>query len=279
MTRNMATLLMADLHPTGGPEIWSGNRISSSIASKIPIQTDSVGCPTDTQPFPPPLFILQKLSTLWKHGVHNWTRILGRAPDGRPYFLDEREFQWANPTMRLPLPHALTRALNYLRVLLSSKDATSWRRLKSMILTLKDNNPSIAPRWRRILDLDWDTLPAKPCPLIVARASRQPTIVEASQHTPPPPTTPYREGSPTPHTEFHNARQRKGFQARPNQQKKGPTHDRPHPRQRCPGKERVHSMSPSPIRAKTRPPQPALHIRGGILGPVGTKEMYTIGSP
>jgi len=186
MARDMATLLMADLHPTGGPEIWSGNRISSSIASKIPIQTDSVGCPTDTQPFPPPLFILQKLSTLWKHGVHNWTRILGRAPDGRPYFLDEREFQWANPTMRLPLPHALTRALNYLRVLLSSKDATSWRRLKSMILTLKDNNLSIAPRWRRILDLDWETLPAKPCPLIVARASRQPTIVEASQHTPPP---------------------------------------------------------------------------------------------
>jgi len=37
MAMNMATLLMADLHPTGGPEIWSGNEISSSIISRIPI--------------------------------------------------------------------------------------------------------------------------------------------------------------------------------------------------------------------------------------------------
>ncbi len=27
MARNMASLLLADLHPTGGPEIWSGNQI------------------------------------------------------------------------------------------------------------------------------------------------------------------------------------------------------------------------------------------------------------
>ena len=119
MARNMATLLMADLHPTGGPEIWSDNRISFSVASRIPIQTDSEACPSDTQPFATPLSILQKLSPLWEHGVHNWTQILGRAPNGRPYFLDEREFQWANLTMRLPLPQALTHALNYLRLLLS----------------------------------------------------------------------------------------------------------------------------------------------------------------
>ena len=194
MTRNMATLLMADLHPTGGPEIWSGNRISSSITSKIPILTDSQGCPLDTQPFPPSLFILQKLSTLWEHGVHNWTKILGRALVGRPYY--EREFQWADPTMRLRLPQALIRALNYLKVLLPSKDTVSWRRLKSIILALKDLDLPIAPRWRRILDPDWDTLPANPCPLIVARASRQPTIVEAFRHTPPPPSHLTGRGAP-----------------------------------------------------------------------------------
>ena len=92
MARNMATILMAYLHPTGGPEIWPGNRISFSVTTKIPIQTDLEGCKSHNQPFPPPLFILQKLSPLWEHGVHNWTQILGRAPDGRPYFLDEREF-------------------------------------------------------------------------------------------------------------------------------------------------------------------------------------------
>jgi len=36
MARNMAALLLANLHPTGGPEIWSGNGISSSITSRIP---------------------------------------------------------------------------------------------------------------------------------------------------------------------------------------------------------------------------------------------------
>jgi hypothetical protein len=35
MARNMANLLMVDLHPTGGPEIWSGNQISTSISSRI----------------------------------------------------------------------------------------------------------------------------------------------------------------------------------------------------------------------------------------------------
>jgi len=104
MARNMAVLLMADLYPTGGPEIWSGNRISTSITSMIPIQTDTEGYPLGNQPSPPPLFTLQKLSSLWEHGVHNWTQILGRAPDGRPYFLYEQEIKWANPTTRLPPP-------------------------------------------------------------------------------------------------------------------------------------------------------------------------------
>ena len=94
IARNMATLLMADLHPTGGPEIWSGNQISTSISSRIPIQTDEDGCPSDTQPFPM-RGILRKLTPLWVHGIHEWTQIFGRAPDGRPYFLNDREIQWA----------------------------------------------------------------------------------------------------------------------------------------------------------------------------------------
>jgi hypothetical protein len=68
MARHIATLLTADLHPTDGPEIWSGYRISSSITSKISFQTDSDGCPLDNQPFPPPLFLLHKLTPLWEHG-------------------------------------------------------------------------------------------------------------------------------------------------------------------------------------------------------------------
>jgi hypothetical protein len=52
VARNMATLLMADLHPVGGPEIWSGNQISTSIAARIPIDLDEEGCPCEIQTFP-----------------------------------------------------------------------------------------------------------------------------------------------------------------------------------------------------------------------------------
>ena len=103
--------------------------------------------------------------------------------------------------MGLPLPQALTQALHYLRVLLSSTYADSWRRLKSIILTLNDHDLPIAPRWRRILDPDWGTLPDKPCPLILARVTRQPTIVEAFRHTPPP--QPHKTGDTTPRLEMH----------------------------------------------------------------------------
>jgi hypothetical protein len=44
MGRNMATLLTADLYPTGGPEIWSGNKFSTSFSYRIPIQLDEEGC-------------------------------------------------------------------------------------------------------------------------------------------------------------------------------------------------------------------------------------------
>jgi hypothetical protein len=111
MARNMATLLLADLHPTGGPEIWAGNRISTSISSLIPIHLDEDGCPLKTQPFPAATHILKKLVPLWDNGFHEWSQILGRDPNGRPYFLDARELQWANPSMTFPLPPKLTHAL------------------------------------------------------------------------------------------------------------------------------------------------------------------------
>ena len=114
MARSMATLLLADLHPTGGPEIRSGNQISTSISSLIPIQLDEDGCPLLTQPFPEATFLLKKLTPLWDHGFHDWAQFLGRAPNGRPFFLDERELQWANPTMTFPLPQKLAHALKYL---------------------------------------------------------------------------------------------------------------------------------------------------------------------
>ena len=59
VARNMATLLMADLHPVGGPEIWSRNQISTSISSRIPVHLDSDGCPLEVQPFPQATLLLK----------------------------------------------------------------------------------------------------------------------------------------------------------------------------------------------------------------------------
>ena len=62
VAKNMANLLTTtDLHPSEGPEIWSGNQISTNLSTLIPIQTDEDGCPMDTQQFPQPTLILQKL--------------------------------------------------------------------------------------------------------------------------------------------------------------------------------------------------------------------------
>ena len=87
----MATLMMTDLQPIGGPEIWSGNYISISTSSRISIHLDEDGCPPETQPFLQATFLLRKLSQLWEHGIHYWAQILCRGPDARAYFLEERE--------------------------------------------------------------------------------------------------------------------------------------------------------------------------------------------
>jgi hypothetical protein len=122
VARDMATLLMADLHPVGGQEIWSGNQISISISSRISIHLDEDGCSLEVQPFSQATNLLLKLAPLWGHGIHNLTEILCRSPDGHPCFLEERELQWANPSQQFFLPEALAQALKYLRVLLSSTD-------------------------------------------------------------------------------------------------------------------------------------------------------------
>ena len=98
MARNTAILITADLHPTGGPEIWSRNQISPSLSTRIPIHTDADGCPLNTQPYLYPTLVLQKMTPLWEHGFHDWAQIPGRAPDGRLYFLENRELIWANHT-------------------------------------------------------------------------------------------------------------------------------------------------------------------------------------
>jgi hypothetical protein len=154
VARNMATLCMADLHPVGGPEIWSSKQISPSIASRISVHLDENGCPLEVQPFPQATLLLRKLAPLWEHGIHNWSQILCRGQDGRPYFMEERELQWANSFIKFPLPEALTRALTYLMVLLSSKDPSHWLSFCQKLTEPQAPDYSITPRWRTMMCQD-----------------------------------------------------------------------------------------------------------------------------
>jgi hypothetical protein len=184
--RNVATLLTADLHPMGDTDIWSGNQISSSLTIRIPVTMDEDGCPTETQPFPPTIKILQRLVPLWENAIHTWAQILGRGPDGRPYFLDDREIQWANPTMRSPLPHTLRDALTYLRALLSSRDTDHWTKLKRGLATTPLWDLPIAPRWRLLMAEDWADIPDAPSPMALARATLQHSIRSHNERPPTP---------------------------------------------------------------------------------------------
>jgi hypothetical protein len=151
VARIMATLLMADLHPVGDPEIWSGKQISTSIMTWIPIHLDEDGCPLEVQPFPHVTLLLRKLAPLWEHGFHNGSQVMCRGPDGHPYFMEERELQWANPTIKFSLPTVLTRTLDYLRILLSSKNYTHWLSLCQKLTEPHGSEYSIAPRWRALM--------------------------------------------------------------------------------------------------------------------------------
>ena len=101
-----------------------------------------------TQTLPEPTFIKKKLTPLWDHGVHEWSQLIGRAHNGRPYFLDERELQWVNPSMVFPMPRKLAHKLKYMRTLLSSKSSEDWRLLKPRISGPEAIDFSIAPLWR-----------------------------------------------------------------------------------------------------------------------------------
>jgi hypothetical protein len=178
--RNVATLLTADLHPMGIAEIWIGSHISASITTKIHTITDENGCPAEEQPFPPTTIILQKLVPLWEHSIHEWAQILGRGLYGRPYFLDDRELQWANPTLRTPLPQTFQAALTYLfRALSASTDPAHWDKLKRSIKITPLWDLPIAPRWRLILNEDCTTIPDTPSSLALDRATRQHSIKSA----------------------------------------------------------------------------------------------------
>jgi hypothetical protein len=149
-----------------------------------------------TQDFPTAASILKHLTPLWDHGILDWNLIIGREPSGRPYFLDDRELQWTNPSLNFPLQKDIARALKYLRTLLSSKDPEDWRRLKSKISGPESFTLSIAPRWRAIFTTNWDNIPERPSPLAVSNASRQPTIAEAMGNIPPPPSRSTRREGP-----------------------------------------------------------------------------------
>ena len=61
--------------------------------------------------------------------------------------MEEKELQWANSSIKLPLPQASTRALAYLRVLLSSKDPCRWLSFCQKLAEPQGPDYSIAPRW------------------------------------------------------------------------------------------------------------------------------------
>jgi hypothetical protein len=90
--------------------------------------------------------------------------------------MDERELQWANPSIKFPFPEVFTRALGYLRILLSSKDHTQWLSLCQKLAVPYGSDYSIAPRWRTFMGQDWGSLPDIPSPLAVDRATKQLSI-------------------------------------------------------------------------------------------------------
>ena len=116
---------------------------------------------------------------LWEHGFHNWSQIMYRGPNGRPYFMEERELQWTNPSIKFPLQDAPIRALDYLMALLSSKDPPHWQSLCQELTDPQGANYSIVPRWNALMGQNWGSLPGRPSPLVVDRAIKQ-LFIESS---------------------------------------------------------------------------------------------------
>ena len=108
----------------------------------------------ETQKIPQATLLLRKLALLWEGEVHNWAQILCRGPDGHPYVIEERELQWANPSLQFPIPEVLTQALKYLRVVIFSRDSANWLSLCQQLILPHGLDYPIAPRWRTMLDPD-----------------------------------------------------------------------------------------------------------------------------
>jgi hypothetical protein len=90
--------------------------------------------------------------------------------------MEERELQWTNPSLQFPFPEALAQALKYLRALLSSTDYAHLMSLCQKLTMPQRLDYSIAPRRRTILNCDWGSLPDRPSPLAVDRATNQLSI-------------------------------------------------------------------------------------------------------
>ena len=126
-----------------------------------------------TRQFPQPTLILQNLVLLWENGFHNWAQRIGRAPDGRPYFLDDRELFWAYPYVRFPLPQTRIHALKHLRVLLASRSIANWHILRRKVTKTSGWDDPIAFRWISVLEVNLCTIPDKPSPMGVDADSKQ----------------------------------------------------------------------------------------------------------
>ena len=118
--RNIATLIAADLHPLGGPKIWSGSRISTTLTSSIPIITYEARCPTPSQPYTCVDRILRKLTPLWEYKIFTWEHIARLSPSKRPYLLSVADILWANPHFLNKIPNTLQKAIICLRKLLQA---------------------------------------------------------------------------------------------------------------------------------------------------------------
>ncbi len=125
---------------------------------------DEDGCPLDTRQLPQPTLILEKLVSLWEHGFHKCAQISGRARDGRPYFLEDRELIWDNPSMRFPLPQNRVHVLKYHRVILASTSIAHKHNLKNKVTMPSGGDDPIAPRWRTMLKIDWVHSPTNRLP-------------------------------------------------------------------------------------------------------------------
>ena len=172
----MATIIMGDLHPMGGPPIWEGNPISQALISAITVATDNEGCPLPIQPYPRIDLILRKLTHLWDQGITSWGQVARLAPGSRPYLLPEDELRWANPHLTHARIISLRRPIRYLHRLLASKGPEDMICDKTGTTPAPVRQGTIAQRWRLLLRTTLEALPPAPTPLELARGLQQHSI-------------------------------------------------------------------------------------------------------